>query len=135
MGLPPHDADSGGAEDLIAVVETRSCFADGIQAVAGCTFGNGGLVLRDLDKLAATFTLRGKKRGIRVMVRQSYAEVVEKNLPGFTVGFSKALEYGCKTHRERDHVSEMRTKASFVLVGLPLFDLLAVDEEAVDLSV
>ena len=135
MGLPPHDADGGGAEDLIAVVETRSAFADGIQAAAGCTFGNGGLVFRNLGELAATFALRGRGRGIRVRARESYSELVEKKLPGFTVRFSKALEYGCETHRERDDVSEMGTKAAFVLVGLPLVDLLAVDEVAVDLPV
>ena len=32
-----------GMEHLIAVVETNSCFSDGVQMVTGCSFGNNSL--------------------------------------------------------------------------------------------
>src|SRR6056297_1952335 len=43
-------ADTDGMEDLLAVVETNSCFSDGIQAAAGTTFGNNALIYRDFGE-------------------------------------------------------------------------------------
>ncbi len=41
-----------GMKHLIAVVETNSCFSDGVQMVTGCSFGNNSLVYRDYGKAA-----------------------------------------------------------------------------------
>ncbi len=38
----------GIMEDLAAIVEVNACFADGVQAVSGCTLGNNALIYRDI---------------------------------------------------------------------------------------
>ena len=45
-------------EELIAIVETNNCFSDGVQVVTGCTFGNNGLIYKDLGKTAVTVAKR-----------------------------------------------------------------------------
>jgi len=47
-----------GMEDVMAIVETNSCFSDGIQLVGGTTFGNNSLIYRDFGKTAVTFLSR-----------------------------------------------------------------------------
>lgn len=53
--------------DLTVDVETARCATDAIVAVTGCTAGSGRLTLREIGKVAATFTLG--KRAVRVAVR------------------------------------------------------------------
>jgi formylmethanofuran dehydrogenase subunit E len=61
-----------GSEDLVAVVETNDCFADAVQYVTGCTFGNGALVYRDYGKTAVTVAERGAP-GVRITVEDRAA--------------------------------------------------------------
>src|SRR4030042_5329987 len=60
-------AENTGMEHLIAVVETNSCFSDGVQVVTGCSFGNNSLVYRDYGKTAFSLVKRSGE-GVRVWV-------------------------------------------------------------------
>ena len=44
------EQENTGLEEVVAVVECNNCFADGIQVVTGCTFGNSALIFKDLGK-------------------------------------------------------------------------------------
>lgn len=55
-------------EELVAIVENRSCAVDAIQVVTGCTFGKGNLLLRDYGKQVYTFLQRSNGAGLRVSV-------------------------------------------------------------------
>ena len=55
-------------EELVAIVENRSCAVDAIQLVCGCTLGKGNLVLRDHGKQVYTFLRRSDGRGVRLSV-------------------------------------------------------------------
>lgn len=48
------ETQSTGFEEVIALIETNSCFSDGIQYVTGCTIGNNGLIYLDFGKIAVT---------------------------------------------------------------------------------
>ena len=56
-------------EELVAVVENRSCAVDAIQVVSGCTFGKGNLVVRDFGKQVYTFLKRPAGEGVRISVK------------------------------------------------------------------
>ena len=60
-------AKSTGMEEIVAIVETNSCFADGVQMVTGCSFGNNALIYRDYGKTAFTLAKRTGE-GIRISV-------------------------------------------------------------------
>ena len=70
--------NSQGMEDVLAITETNSCFADGIQYVTGCTFGNNALIYRDYGKTAVTITDR-KEKGIRLYANNN--DYIKENYP------------------------------------------------------
>ena len=54
-------------QELVAVVENKSCAVDAIQVVTGCTFGKGNLVLEDFGKQVYSFMTRDGQ-GVRIAV-------------------------------------------------------------------
>ncbi|MBN1797892.1 MAG: tRNA (N6-threonylcarbamoyladenosine(37)-N6)-methyltransferase TrmO [Spirochaetales bacterium] len=87
-------SSDGIAENFIVITETNNCFADGIQVVSGCTFGNNTLIFHDLGKTAATFAVRGGK-GFRIAVKPGYWNLVNTDHPDFQSLFDKVI-----THRQ-----------------------------------
>ena len=59
----------GEMKDLTATVETKNCFADGVQWVTGCTFGNKALIYKELGETALTLSGSAGK-GIRICSKQ-----------------------------------------------------------------
>jgi formylmethanofuran dehydrogenase subunit E len=57
-------------EELVAIVENKSCAVDAIQAVNGCTFGKGNLIFRDYGKHVYTFFKRGDEKALRISRKQ-----------------------------------------------------------------
>lgn len=68
MNLRKASVSESIGEDIIAIVENNSCFADGVQVATGCTLGNNALIYLDTGKTAVSLFRRGEKRGIRVYV-------------------------------------------------------------------
>ena len=56
-------------EEIVAVSETDMCAIDAIQALVGCTWGKGNLILRDRGKVAFSFFRRRDGRSARVVQR------------------------------------------------------------------
>ena len=71
---------SRGMEEVIAIVETNSCFTDGIQFVTGCTFGNNALIFRDIGKTAVTVAKRDGT-AIRLVLNPEFEETRMKEYP------------------------------------------------------
>ncbi len=67
---------SSGMEELIAIVETNNCFSDGVQLVTGCTFGNNGLIYKDVGKTVVTVARRDGT-AIRIALNPEYEESIE----------------------------------------------------------
>lgn len=63
------DQDRAEDEELVAVVENRSCAVDAIQVITGCTLGKGNLFLRDYGKQVLTLASRSTGEGVRVALK------------------------------------------------------------------
>lgn len=61
-------------EELVAIVENDSCFADAVQVITGCTFGKGNFIFRDFGKMALSLVSRGTERGIRISLKKNLFE-------------------------------------------------------------
>lgn len=61
----PRAAD----EELLAIVENNACGIDAVQTLAGCSFGKGNLIFRDLGKQVYTFMRRRDGAAVRVAVK------------------------------------------------------------------
>lgn len=123
MGFAPSD----GMEGLMAVVETNSCFADGVQVVSGCTIGNNCLVYRDLGRMAVTFARRGRGSGIRVRVRPDFRTHVERAVPEFFPLMEKVVKKRAGSEKETRAFKAKGAEAGFALIRAPLAEVLIAE--------
>lgn len=68
LGVGRLDFSGSVDERILAIVETNSCFTDGVQITTGCTLGNNSLVYLDTGKTALTLVKRGSWEGVRVYI-------------------------------------------------------------------
>jgi formylmethanofuran dehydrogenase subunit E len=113
-----------GFEELMAIVEVNACFADGVQAVSGCTLGNNALIYRDLGKHAVTFAFRGEKTGVRVRVRPDFQEQIRRIVPEFYPLLQKVIIERTSSPEEEVTFKKTARKAAFSVIKLPFEDLL-----------
>jgi len=69
-----------GMEEVVALVETNNCFADGIQLTTGCSFGNNALVYEDLGKTAFSLVRRDGE-GVRYVLDPEFEDSREAAYP------------------------------------------------------
>jgi len=125
------DVHSTGMEEVIAVVETNSCFADGAQFVTGCTFGNNALIFRDFGKTALTLATRDGA-GIRVTANMD-RDFLAKREPEAMAMFQKVVAERQGTDKDQARLKELWQRASFNILGFPDNDLLQIEEITVEL--
>lgn len=124
---------SDGLENLMCIVEINACFADGVQAVSGCTLGNNALIYRDLGKHAVTLVIRGSDTGIRVCVRPDFRAYIHRLVPEFYPLMEKVIKNrsGCEDDEKR--FKDKAREAAFALVRQDFGDLLSVNSVRCDL--
>ena len=93
------ETESTGMEEVIAVVECNNCFADGIQVVTGCTFGNSALIFKDLGKTAVTVARRRDGAAVRLCVKADFREAMFARYPAVGPLFEKVVLQGQGTTR------------------------------------
>jgi formylmethanofuran dehydrogenase subunit E len=93
--------ENTGMEEVVAVMECNNCFADGIQVVTGCTFGNSALIFKDLGKTAVTVARRRDGAAVRLCVKADFRETMFARYP--TVGplFEKVVIQGKGSYEDQ----------------------------------
>ena len=99
LGVGRLDYSGSVDESILAIVETNSCFTDGVQVTTGCTLGNNSLIYIDIGKTALTLVKRGSWEGVRVYAD---AEKLRELYP------SRATELFNKVVKERKGTPEER---------------------------
>jgi formylmethanofuran dehydrogenase subunit E len=124
---------STGMEDVIAFVETNSCFGDGIQIVTGCSFGNNALIYRDLGKTAFTLARRNGE-GIRIVSKRSEGRGQESEA---SRQFRQLVNERKTNEANTAKVLQLQIEAAFKLLEIPdeeLFDIRRVKIDLPDYS-
>jgi formylmethanofuran dehydrogenase subunit E len=106
---------STGMEEVVAIVETNSCFSDGVQLVTGCTFGNNALIYRDYGKTAFTLAKRSGE-GLRMAVKP---DCVPEQVPEAAALFRKVVVERQGTEEDQARVRELWVDISFKLLDVP----------------
>ncbi len=122
---------SDGLEDLLAIVETNNCFADGVQLITGCSFGNNSLIFHDLGKTAFTLTRRNG-RGVRVISRHESPAYVREAFPEFDRHYQRVVK---EQKRDNAAVAAFRksgVERSFGTLGLDFDRMFDVQRVRVD---
>ena len=117
----------------MAVVEINACFADGVQAVSGCTLGNNALVYRDLGRMAVTFAIRGKETGVRVRVHPEFRSHIDRAVPEFHPLLEKVIKNREGTPEDEAAFKEKAREAAFALIALPFAQFLITEKARPDL--
>lgn len=105
---------STGMEEVVAVVETNSCFSDGIQIITGCTFGNNALIYRDLGKTAFTLARRSGE-GVRVSVKADRS-FIEQRAPEAAQLFQKVVINRQGTPADQANLKKLWAEVSFLML-------------------
>ena len=106
------------SEEVVAIVETNSCFSDGVQFVTGCSFGNNALIYRDYGKTAVTLARRTGE-AIRVAAKASGGPLER---------YPEAAELFGKVVRERRGTEEDSEKLRRLWIDIA-FDMLDIPDE------
>jgi formylmethanofuran dehydrogenase subunit E len=121
---------STGMEEVIAIVETNSCFSDGVQFVTGCSFGNNALIYRDYGKTAFTLAKRNGE-ALRVSVKADSRFLEEREPQTFEL-FQKVVVKRQGTEADRRRLDELWRQASFKMLDIPDDELFEVNRVTVD---
>ncbi|MFH0871404.1 MAG: FmdE family protein [bacterium] len=74
LGLKRLKVRAAQDEELIALVENKSCSVDAVQFLASCTFGKGNLFYLPYGKQVFTFARRPSGEAVRVSLRKEAEE-------------------------------------------------------------
>jgi formylmethanofuran dehydrogenase subunit E len=114
---------STGMEEVVAIVETNSCFSDGVQMVTGCSFGNNALIYRDYGKTAFTLAKRNGE-GLRIAVKP---DCLQEQAPEAAVLFRKVIVERRGTEADQARVQELWVDISFKLLDVPDEDVFFIN--------
>lgn len=116
---------SEGMEDIVAIVETNSCFSDGVQYATGCTFGNNALIYRDYGKTAVTITKRDGK-GIRLQVKEEADFLAD--YPEAEELFEKVIVNRAGKKEDKQRLNQLWNEIAFELIKRPADELFNIKE-------
>jgi formylmethanofuran dehydrogenase subunit E len=114
---------STGMEEIVAIVEINNCFADGIQMVTGCSFGNNALIFRNYGKTA--FTL-AKRTGQGIRVSAFFDRVKQERSPEVAGLWEKVVAKRQGSEDERRRLTELWQEYSFRVLKIPDHEVLDV---------
>jgi formylmethanofuran dehydrogenase subunit E len=117
-------AKSTGMEEVLAIVETNSCFADGVQMVTGCTIGNNALIYRDYGKTAVTLAWRTGE-AVRVSIKPD-GLALEKREPEAWALFNKVVKERSGTEEENKRLRHVWLETAFKVLDIPEDQLLSI---------
>jgi len=120
---------SRGMEEVIAIVETNSCFSDGVQFVTGCTFGNNALIYRDYGKTAFTLARRSGE-ALRISVKAD--RLMEERPPEATQLFERVVVKRSGTEADREQLRRLWKELSFKVLNIPNEEVFNIKMMAVE---
>lgn len=119
--------DRSKDEELVVIVENRSCAVDAIQAINGCTCGKGNLIFKDHGKHVYTYFKRGDNKALRISLRPNALPPDEKH----TALFAK-LRAGTASLEEKKEFQASHDAKSQRILEMPEEELFWVREVEVE---
>jgi formylmethanofuran dehydrogenase subunit E len=120
---------STGMEEVVAIVETNSCFSDGIQMVTGCTLGNNALIYRDYGKTA--FTL-AKRTGEAVRLNLKEGGSPLERYPEAADLFNKVIRDRTGTEEDSNKLRDLWIDIAFNMLDVPDEEFFVITHKRVE---
>ncbi len=122
---------STGMEEVIAIIETNNCFADGVQFVTGCTLGNNALFYRDYGKVIFTLAHRTGD-AVRIAIKVNVDFLRQKD-PEAVALFLKVVKERRGTTAEKKEQKQQWAKLAFNLLELPDESIFSITTPHIDI--
>ena len=122
---------STGMEEVIAIVETNSCFADGVQMVTGCSLGNNALIYRDYGKTSVTLARRTGE-AIRIAAKPDGLSLEERE-PEAMALFRKVVKERQGTKKDDRKLRHMWIQISFKMLDIPDEELFSISRLKIEI--
>ncbi|WP_027718961.1 FmdE family protein [Desulfovirgula thermocuniculi] len=116
----------GSAHGLVAVVENRTCAADAVQVLTGCTFGKRSFIFKDSGKYVFTFARAGERQALRISLK---AGVLTKEGEDFVALMEKVANGEATEEEHREFYRRQEPLMRYILEGPAeeIFEVQAVD--------
>jgi len=118
--------ENTGMEHIIAVVETNNCFADGVQLVTGCSFGNNSMVYRDFGKTAFSLVKRNGE-GIRLCTKPDLGDLLKDKRPE-AINFVNIINNREATPEEEAKVMQLNKEHCYSVLSIPAEKIFNVEK-------
>ncbi len=122
-----HFKERSKDEELVAIVENRSCAVDAIQAINGCTCGKGNLIFKEHGKHVYTYFKRGDNKALRISLKPDALPQDEKH----TALFAK-LRAGTASPEEAEEFRVSHSEKSQKVLEMPEEELFWVKEVEIE---
>lgn len=119
--------DRSKDEELVAIVENRSCAVDAIQAINGCTCGKGNLIFKDHGKHVYTYFKRGDNKALRISLKPDALPQDEKHIALFA-----KLRAGTASSEEEKEFRESHNAKSQRILEMPEEELFWVRDVEIE---
>lgn len=110
------------AHSLVAVVENRTCAADAVQVLTGCTFGKRSFIFRDHGKYVFTFARTGERQALRISLRPG---ILTKDGEDFVALMEKVANGVATAEENREFYRRQEPLMRYILEG-PAEEIFAV---------
>jgi formylmethanofuran dehydrogenase subunit E len=114
-------------EELVAIVENKSCAVDAVQAINGCTFGKGNLIFKDYGKHVYTYFKRGEKKCLRISLKPDALPHDEEHAAHFA-----KVRAGTANPVEAKEFQASHTAKSQKILEMPEDELFWVEEVEIE---
>jgi formylmethanofuran dehydrogenase subunit E len=121
---------STGMEEVVAIIETNNCFADGVQFVTGCSFGNNALIYRDYGKTAFTLARRNGQ-AVRISVKVDSGFLQRHDAKAAEL-FQKVVVERAGTEADQRSLGEAWRTLGFRMLDIPDAELFDVTRMLID---
>jgi len=118
--------ENTGMEHIIAVVETNNCFADGVQVVTGCSFGNNSMIYRDFGKTAFSLVKRNGE-GIRLCTKPDLGDLLKDKRPE-AINFVNIINNREATPEEEAKVMQLNKEHCYSVLSIPAEKIFNVEK-------
>jgi formylmethanofuran dehydrogenase subunit E len=116
-----------GMEEILAVIEINSCFADAVQYITGCTVGNNSLVYKDFGKTAFSL-VRRDGTGVRLSSKPSFREMQRERNSEFFKYFNMVVVEQNRDEEVLSQFKKLAKEASFKLLEWDINEIFKIEE-------
>lgn len=114
-------------ENKLTIIETNCCFADGVQFVTGCSFGNKSLIFCDQDLLNFTVYDKYSKQGVKVETKKNAFDIIKDKFPKYKRYYKNVIIEKNTNPIIISKYKQSTARAAFESLNLPIEELFTMN--------